>query len=450
MYIANNFDPSGFGVINFSTVFISYFMLISTLGLPSLGIIKATKDPENTQKYVNQITSLRIILSVVALCILIVIVPFLNQTTEVKAMILINGITIFTSAVFIDWIFQALQKMSYVGFAALLRNVIYGIGVVVPLATGMYTKIYLVPIAQVVSSIIGCLFLWSIYRKQEKAKFKFDFNLKDAKILVLAAVPFFFSGVFATFNSNIDILMIGIFKTKSDVGLYSAVYKIINILTIFVSFIFTPLYPYLIKYFHNEDYLSLDSLVAKLSKFVYILAFPMLAGGLLLRENILLTLYSAEYYTEEVKLVYLVLIIQVFMLFGREIYGYELTAWGLQKKYMQIVMISSVYNIISNIIFIPMFGIVGAAVNTVISEIVNFILMRHFSRKTYIVKQDFSYIYGIIFATIIMSSGIFLIKVFISKSILVLIPIGIVLYAITILVSRVLSKEEINYLLRKE
>ena len=151
-------------------------MLISTLGLPSLGIIKATKDPENTQKYVNQITSLRIILSVVALCILIVIVPFLNQTTEVKAMILINGITIFTSAVFIDWIFQALQKMSYVGFAALLRNVIYGIGVVVPLATGMYTKIYLVPIAQVVSSIIGGLFLWSIYRKQEKAKFKFDFN----------------------------------------------------------------------------------------------------------------------------------------------------------------------------------------------------------------------------------------------------------------------------------
>lgn len=131
--------------------------------------------------------------------LLLLVVPFLDKSGDVKTMILINGITILSTGFFIDWVFQALQKMSYVAYANLLRNVIYGIVLVGSIASGIYTKIYIVPISLAISGVIGTIYLLLIYRYKEKQKIKFDLTIKDSKIMVVAAVPFFFLRDFCSF-----------------------------------------------------------------------------------------------------------------------------------------------------------------------------------------------------------------------------------------------------------
>ncbi|MFS7412841.1 flippase [Carnobacterium maltaromaticum] len=448
IYIARKFGPTEFGIINFANVFVSYFILISTVGLPNLGIINITKDESKLSYYVNKILSLRGLLSVFAMGLLLLVVPFLDKSGDVKTMILINGITILSTGFFIDWVFQALQKMSYVAYANLLRNVIYGIVLVGSIASGIYTKIYIVPISLAISGVIGTIYLLLIYRYKEKQKIKFDLTIKDSKIMVVAAVPFFFSGIFAAFNNNIDILMLGFLKSSYEVGLYSAVYKFINIITVFISFLFTPLYPYLIKYYHEKNWSVLNTLVNKLTKFVYLLAIPMLVGALALRDDVILTVYGSKFLTSDVQFIFVVLMIHVTILFIREIYGYELTAWGFQTTYMKIIMCSSLFNILANFIFIPFFGLRAAALATLISEIINVIFMRRVSKKAVDIKLEKKYFIGIFFSSFVMGLTVYLLRSFVFQNIFGLVTIGMIVYGILILLTKVLTKDELKYLKR--
>lgn len=446
IYLARIFGPEEFGTINFAQVFVSYFILFSTLGLPNLGIIKITKNENKLEQYVNKILSLRGLLSTLSFIVMVIVVFFFIESTEVKIMILINGVTVLTTGFFIDWVFQALQQMKYVAFANLLRNVSYGLLLVPTIVFKLYTKIYIVPFALALSSILGVIYLLYIYLVKHKNKLSFDFSVSESKKMITDGVPFFFSGIFAAFNNNIDILMIGLLRDNTEVGLYSAVYKFINIITVFISFIFTPLYPYLIKYYHEQNWDSLSTIVNKLTKFVYILAFPILAGSLALRNDFVLMAYGEDYLTGDVQIVFIVLMIHVTLLFIREIYGYELTAWGLQKKYMKIIMVSSGVNILANLIFIPMFGFKAAAFATLLSEVINIIFMKKISHAAAPIKTEKDFLWKIILISVLMGGSVYLLRTYVITNMLLLILIGMVIYGGLLLALGVITKSELKQL----
>nr|WP_242946856.1 polysaccharide biosynthesis C-terminal domain-containing protein [Clostridium haemolyticum] len=56
----------------------------------------------------------------------------------------------------------------------------------------------------------------------------------------------------------------------------------------------------------------------------------------------------------------------------RENYGYSLNAWNKENKYLKSVIISSLTNLILNLIFIPIYGIIAASITTLVSEVLNF------------------------------------------------------------------------------
>ena len=141
-----------------------------------------------------------------------------------------------------------------------------------------------------------------------------------------------------------------------------------------------------------------------------------------------------------------ILIVYVAIFCIREIYGYELTAWGLQKKYMNIVLISSMFNIVSNLIFIPMYGINAAAINTLISEIINIMFMYKLSRKTLYFKYDNTFMLTIVFAAILMTLIIYITK-YISSNVFILVSIAGIIYCICILIFKVITMKEIKSLI---
>lgn len=153
-------------------------------------------------------------------------------------------------------------------------------------------------------------------------------------------------------------------------------------------------------------------------------------------------LFGDEYYRAGIALK--ILIIYVGILYIRELYGYQLSASGKQKQYMNVVVISSFSNLVLNFIFIPKYGFTAAAVTTLISEVINLILMRNKCIKYFpeiIFNKD--KILGIILSTSIMGGLVYILKCM-GVNALIIIVMSVLIYGLCIVILKVVSLEEIK------
>lgn len=441
VYTARYFGPNNFGIINFSNVIVTYFTAIASFGLQTLGTIEIAKSNKNNNFKINTIISLRLVLAVIAYILIIICVIFINKSIVYKLNILAYGLTIFPTAIYVDWIFNANEEMQFNSRSIIIKNLLYSFLVIVSLVGFKIKNLYYLPIFMFISTLLSSLYLLRIIKKYYNIKFKFIINISEYKYLISSAWPFFFSGIFATINSNIATLMLGFMRSDYEIGIYNSVYKIVNVFIMVAGLLFTPVYPLLIKYYNENKILKLNVLINNLRKIIYIISIPLVFAAFILNKEIIITLYGDKY--KGASFVFTILIIYVAILFVREIYGYSLSAWNLQKKYMNIVLISSFYNIISNVIFIKKFGIQGAALNTLISEIINLILMFKVSRSNVKIKYKNSFIFKIVASSIVMSFVIYLIK-YITSNGIILSAIGIVAYFAMLFICKVVTINELR------
>lgn len=238
--------------------------------------------------------------------------------------------------------------------------------------------------------------------------------------------------------------MLGFMKSNFEVGLYNSVYKLVNILTGITSIIFSPMYPVFIEYFNENKINELTLLINRVRRIIYIVVIPIIVVAITLSRETILTLYGLNYINATK--VFTILMIYVAIFYIREIYGYELTAWGLQKEYMNIVLISSMYNIVGNLLLIPKYSITGAAINTLISECINLTFMYRLSRDTLLIKYENTFVFKVLLSGSIMILSIILIK-FILNNVFVLVAFSGIIYLSLIILLKVVKIKDLISLL---
>lgn len=448
VYIARYFGPNNFGIINFSNIIVSYFITLASFGLQTFGTIEIAKSNDNNNLKINTILSLRIILASISYSLIIILVIFIHKNMIYKLNILFYGLTVFPTAICVDWIFNANEEMQYNSRSIIIKNLIYSLLVIVSIIVLKISNIYYVALYMFIATLLSSIYLINIMKKHFNLKIKFIFDIKSYKYLIKSAWPFFFSGVFAAINSNIATLMLGFMRSDYEIGLYNSVYKIVNAFIMIVGILFTPIYPLFIKYYNDKKYDLLSKLFNSIRKYIYIMIIPLIAISLMLNKEIIITLYGNKYLSAHK--IFAVLMIYIAALYIREIYGYGLSAWNLQKKYMNVVFISSIYNIISNLIFIRKWGIEGASINLLISEFINLILMYKASRTKIKFKYENQFILKTIFSSIIMCICIYYFKQLTSNAI-ILSSIGAIIYILIIFISKTITINELkSNLLAKE
>lgn len=449
IYVARRFGKSIYGMINLANAIILYFSSMSWLGLQSLGIVivnRNKKDGSDVCSSVNKIVSLRILLSLASYAVLVFFTLLMKGSMQFKIIVLIDGLTILGASFLIDWFFNAVQEMKYTSISIMVKNFAFSLFVLFVLLSNVWNNIYAVPVGLTLGAFLCSLYLFIEYKRKYHHKLEFVFNLKEYRWLIKNSFPFCFSGMFALINSNVDTLMLGIMKTSGEVGLYNSVYTIVNALILCIGFIYTPIYPTLIENFQKKNFTGLGTSISKLKKIIYIIAVPVFFSAFILNKEVMNTVYGKEY--SGAYKVFTILIVYVSILFVREIYGYQLNAYNLQKKYMKVVMISSIYNIISNIIIIPHFGIEGAAFNTLVSEIINIVLMRRYVNSAVKLQLHSVKIYKIIINAFVMSILILLLKK-VTLNAIVLAAFGTFIYGIFTLFTKTMTLREIKSIVIK-
>lgn len=195
------------------------------------------------------------------------------------------------------------------------------------------------------------------------------------------SLPMLLTSSIMIIMGKIDILMIGMMRNETEVGYYNIGFNIAMLTTFLLTAINTIVAPKFSELYHKGKIDELFSIGKKITKLIFWTVIPLLLGFVFCGRWVITNLYGDAFEKS-----YFILIIISFGLFVDAVSGsvaYFMNMCGHEKMLMNIMFITLVLTIIFNLLLIPKFGIIGAAIATALVKIIWNISLTIFIYKKY-------------------------------------------------------------------
>jgi O-antigen/teichoic acid export membrane protein len=430
------------GALSFATIF-SIFL---DLGLSQVLIRETAKNKEEGKSYLNNIISLKIVLSLFVYLLIfssINVLDILGKSHPNTLMVLIAGVVVITDSFVLSLhsTFRGYQNLFYESCIIVLSKILI-------IAVGIFgVKLGFPPYIFIVAILVGSVFSmfssWYFLSKKYNFHFKFQLSKKILKPFFHMAWPFAILGLFTTVYAQIDIIILSVIKGSEAVGLYSVPSKTLNAL-LFIPMAFSAsLYPAMSRYFVE----SKDKLKNIFEKgFIYLSAIcvPIAVGIFILAEPIIFKAYTSEYQPSILALQILApSLIFAFLTFP---VGSLLNAGNKQKINTINMGIIMAINIALNLFLVPKMSFIGSAWSWFITNIIWFSLTIYWAAKLIDYNKKLLIIN---FVKAMLSAGVMGFAVFYLKDqihILINIGLGGVVYIVSMFLIKGFTVDEIKEL----
>lgn len=268
----------------------------------------------------------------------------------------------------------------------------------------------------------------------------------NRKELLNFSLPLLFKNFMWFIVAWTDVLMIGYFRTPSDVGVYNIALPTANLIITPAFGIMYLFLPVITELYSKNQIKDIENIYKRISKYIMLIDIPIFMTLFVLSKETITLFFGHEYINAAIPLVILSI---GYLLYSLS--DISVNILSVLKKTKTIFAISSLFalsNIILNLILIPKFGIVGASIGTSISFIIgglSIILVSYFYSRLHPFMFDYKKIFISLILTLIVS---ILIKNLLQLSpianVLILIPLIWVLYGVLIIIFKVFTKEEID------
>lgn len=292
-----------------------------------------------------------------------------------------------------------------------------------------------------VASCVNMLFLFSMGAKYLGKIIHPDFQLARARHLLRLMPAFAFSNIFQKVYNVADSVLLLFFATPRDVGIYAVPAKVTTALQTLVPGAFaTTIYPSMSNYAaHARERLA--SLFERSFAYLLMLVLPMSAGLFLLTDEIIASIWP-QYM--DARIPFLIMSAALPVVFLAYPTGSLLNAIGMEKRNSIHRGIATAVNVGVNIALIPRFGVVGAAMAFLASNLLLFIL--DFVATAGYLGQSLRALPGtvarILLAAAVMSAAVWLTRLSLPLPASVL--LGFLVYGICLLATRVLTPKEVR------
>ncbi len=185
--------------------------------------------------------------------------------------------------------------------------------------------------------------------------------------LIRAAFPFGVIGLTLGISYRFDTVLLNIFNGDEVTGQYNAAYNLVFALVTLSNVLNTALYPSLSRQAVNDP-ASLPAIYERLLRYLLLVALPLAVGGFILASPLVELLFGAEYQAAAPLLAILIWVVP--LMFLSEFLGYVVVVAGREALVARSIMVSSSLNIVANLLLIPRYGALAAALVTVVTELV--------------------------------------------------------------------------------
>ncbi|AGB31198.1 polysaccharide biosynthesis protein [Natrinema pellirubrum DSM 15624] len=186
--------------------------------------------------------------------------------------------------------------------------------------------------------------------------------------LLVFSVPLVFATVLSNMLTRTDTLMLGYFRPSREVGLYSAAYPLASgMLLVLSSFGFMYL-PLASRLDSENERAEVGSIYELTTKWVYILTFPLFLTFVVFSSDVLTIVFGQRYATAGNALSILAIGFFTSAMFGRN--RETLSALGYTTAIMGANGLAFLINVALNLVLIPRYGYMGAAMTSMFSFVV--------------------------------------------------------------------------------
>ncbi|MFH1426649.1 MAG: oligosaccharide flippase family protein [Candidatus Kerfeldbacteria bacterium] len=445
-YLADAIGAGSLGKYTFALTFTSVFIIFMDFGLGPLLTREAAKDESKLQDHFERIFSIKLVLigvSLVALFASITIAEplFTNiDWSDVTLVYLGAVIILFDTLTFTFFsVFRALKQMQWEAIGIVIYQALILIVGYLVLRAGMPLPYVLGAI--LTGSLFQVIYMFILILRKTDLKFRFVWDWKKVRHILAMSAPFAIAGVIFRINGSADTMMLKVMVGDSHAGWYSLAFKLTFALTVLPGAFATSYYPAvsaLYKTAREKVHIVFESGLF----YMMIISFPIVAGVAVLGDDIIYAVWGSNWEASVTPL-WIFMIGLPFVFFNYPI-GNFLNAVNRQKLNTLNMSIALVVNIVLNVILIPYYTFNGAAIAAVASAIVLVALGLPWVYK--ISPFNFAFLLKK-FSLVAAAAGLMSFVLFFVQhnySLIVLIPMGVLLYVSALLLTNGITKEELQ------
>ena len=370
IFTARYLGPSNYGLVNYGTTYVSFFMSFCTLGINSVIIKDFFDHPEEQGKAIGTTLVLRIISSFVSALMIVGIVGILdhNEPLTIVVVALCSISLLFHVFDTFNYYFQSQYRSKITAIATLIAYVSTSVYKVILLITGASVAWFAFA-SSVDYIVLGILlYFFYVYNKGPHLSFSWE----KGKGLLKQSCHYILSGMMVAIYGQTDKLMLKQMLDTTAVGYYSTATAICAMWTFVLQAIIDSIYPAILKLKGQDEYLyerknkQLYAITFYISIFVSVLF-------LILGDFAIRILYGDAYAPAGLPLK----IVTWYTAFSY--LGVARNAWIVceeKQKYLKyLYIVAAIMNVILNFIMIPFWGAAGAASASLITQIFTSIVL---------------------------------------------------------------------------
>ena len=376
--------------------------MISMLGIRLYGIRECSKrrdDRNSLSKLFNELLLINIISAIVSYIILFCFMGISLKAGEYKSEILLFSTGIMLGVIGVEWLYTAVEDYRYLAIRSLIVQLISLLAVVtfVHRKEDMNVYILINVIASAGNNIIA------IIHARKYVDFKM-IHIRDLFFHIKPVLHLFLVTVFIKIFTDIDTVMVGYLSTESEVGLYSAAYKISSILSTLILSATTIIMPKMAYVFENRESDKANEMLKTSIQYIWMIGLPLSVGACIYSRGFI-TLLSGDAFIKATVSSGVLSIRTLLSPINAMFLLHYLVPRNNEKEAIVITSVASLGNIILNACLIPYYGSLGASIATVAAEMIEFMVMSKyickFVKLSYVFEKIYHYVIAVIPVTIV-------------------------------------------------
>jgi O-antigen/teichoic acid export membrane protein len=367
VWVARYLGPEKFGLLSYAQSFVALFAVVASLGLDSLVVRELVKDESRAETLLGTSFFLKIFGAFSMLIFLGIALHVTSNDFYTKVLIfIIASALIFQSFNVVDFYFQSKVMSKYIVYANVISLLFSSIAKITLILSNAGLEAF-VWVVLFDSIVLALGYLYYFFRNSDFKIRKLIFSKSTAILLLKDSWPLILTGFVISIYMKIDQVMIKQLLGDEAVGQYSAAVRISEAWYFIPGVIASSLFPAIINAKNHSEELYYKRIQRLYDLMVWIgiaIAVPVT----FLSDNIINLLYGGQYnQAGGVLLIHIWAGVFVFL-------GISSGKWYLTENLQKLLFWRSFYgmlvNIGLNIILIPSYGIKGAALATLFSQIV--------------------------------------------------------------------------------
>jgi len=351
-----------FGSYTLAFSIVGFFCPLVEMGMNTIAVREISQGRASGASLLTGILLIKLALTVASVVIILLVCLAMNYSSEVRLMTIMASLTLVSTLLGTFEIYLiVLQRMYILVVSQVVSNLVLLAAVIYMIKTG--SRLQVIILTQVAcAALTYMIIIFAIRREIVLKKPDFSMMLPFGKSSLQQGI----SSIIVSYFNSIDMVIISKLIGTGAVAYYGAAYRIIGLMIFVPHAVMMSLYPILLHFKSRND--QDFNLVFRYSFYILMLvAIPAATWITLYADPLIRFIYTGKY--EHAVSALQILVWSGVFTFASFLAGYTLVIINRQRFGIFVSLAALLVNVALNLLLIPYYGIEGAALVTVATEL---------------------------------------------------------------------------------